>query len=276
MAAAKAFCAYVSEDTGIEFVPVVCKTYTQGVSDLTEGRVDLAWLSPISVVTAEGTRKARVLLKAVRRDEPFYWGAVIVKKGSGIESLKAGEGEERRWTDPSSTAGHLMTKAALIRAGIRPETDFVSNQFLGAHDRLVKAVLDGVVQAGATFANDPEKKVGAWTVYLPPEEASQIVPIFFTEPIPGDAVAAGVAFADGKKETLDLTTACLVRMGEDEKGKALLGGSTTSTGSLSRRARTTIGPPRRGSLERRAREGVDASALALTGPTRSSATPPFH
>ncbi|MFN0152199.1 MAG: phosphate/phosphite/phosphonate ABC transporter substrate-binding protein [bacterium] len=220
--AAKAFCAHVAAGTGLTIEPVVSKNYTAGVASLTAGEVDVAWLSPFSLVSAEAGGKARVLLKSVRRDQPFYWGAVIVKKESGLETIADLKGKKFGWTDPSSTAGHLVTKAALIRAGIKPETDFGANQFLGAHDRLVKAVLDGTVDAGATFANDPANQIGAWTIYLSAEQASQIKPIFFTEPIPGDAVAGANAFLNAHKDESERLVRFLIAMGETEEGRTLL------------------------------------------------------
>lgn len=222
VAAAKAFCAHVAGGTELTVVPVVSKNYTSGVTALTSGDVDLAWLSPMSVVSAEAGGRAHVLLKAVRRDQPFYWGAVIVKRDSGIETIAQLAGKKFGWTDPSSTAGHLVTKAALMRAGVKPESDFGANQFLGAHDKLVHAVLDGTVDAGATFANDPEEEVGAWTVYLPAEDAMKIKPIFFTEPIPGDAVAGSAAFLDEQKDVSARVVRFLIAMGESEEGRALL------------------------------------------------------
>lgn len=220
--AAKAFCAHVAAGTGLTIEPVVSKNYTAGVASLSGGEVDVAWLSPFSLVSAEAGGKVRVLLKSVRRDQPFYWGAVIVKKGSGLASIADLKGKKFGWTDPSSTAGHLVTKAALIRAGIKPETDFAANQFLGAHDRLVKAVLDGTVDAGATFANDLTNEIGAWTVYLTPEQAAEIKPIFFTEPIPGDAVAGSAAFLSANKDESERLVRFLVAMGESDEGRALL------------------------------------------------------
>jgi len=220
--AAKAFCAYVAGGTGLTVEPVVSKNYTAGVASLAAGEVDVAWLSPFSLVSAEAGGKVRVLLKSVRRDQPFYWGAVIVKKGSGLASIADLKGKKFGWTDPSSTAGHLVTKAALIRAGIKPETDFATNQFLGAHDRLVRAVLDGTVDAGATFANDLTSGVGAWTVYLPAEQAAEIQPIFFSEPIPGDAVAGAAGFLNAHKDESARLVRFLTAMGESEEGRTLL------------------------------------------------------
>ncbi len=220
--AAKAFCDYFAAATGFTVEPVVAENYIDGVNALTQGRVDLAWLSPISVVHAEQNGKARVLLKSMRREEPYYWGAVVVRAESGIKEIGDLKGKRFGWTDPTSTAGHLLTRAALIRAGVRPEREFASNQFLGGHDRLVKAVLKGTVDAGATFANDPEKGIGAWNVYLKPDEAARVRAIFYTEPIPGDAIAGSTPLLTERTAEADSMLACLVRMGDDPQGKTLL------------------------------------------------------
>ncbi len=224
MRAAKAFCAYVAEKTEVVVEPVVAANYVEGVDALAKGRVDIAWLSPMSVVSAEKFGKVRVLFKSMRRDEPYYWGAVVVRKDSGITTIEGLHGKKFGWTDPTSTAGHLLTKASLIRAGTRPERDFGSNQFLGGHDRLVQAVLDKTVDAGATFANDPQKGIGAWTAYLKPEEAELLTAIFYTEPIPGDAIVGADGFLAKRKAVADKVAACLTAMGDDPLGKSLLQG----------------------------------------------------
>jgi phosphate/phosphite/phosphonate ABC transporter binding protein len=220
--AAQAFCEFCAASTGFTVEAVVADNYTENVNALTEGKIDLAWLSPISVVHAVQNGEAQVLLKSMRREQPYYWGAVIVRAESSVKTIADLKGKRFGWTDPTSTAGHLLTRAALIRAGVRPEKEFGSNQFLGGHDRLVQAVLKGTVDAGATFANDPEKGIGAWTVYLKPEEATRVRAIFYTEPIPGDAIAGSAPLLADRKADADTMVSCLLSMGDDPQGKTLL------------------------------------------------------
>jgi ABC-type phosphate/phosphonate transport system substrate-binding protein len=50
----------------------------------------------------------------------------------------------------------------------------------------------------------------------------KIKPIFFTEPIPGDAIAGSATFLDAKKEVTARVVRFLIAMGESEEGRALL------------------------------------------------------
>ncbi|MBM3319184.1 MAG: phosphate/phosphite/phosphonate ABC transporter substrate-binding protein [Candidatus Eisenbacteria bacterium] len=219
---AKEFCSYMSEKTGYDFEPVVSRDYEDLINGITKNEVHFAWLSPLSFVKAEQKKNARVLLKSVRGANPFYWGAIIVRKGSGIESLADLRGKRMGWTYPSSTAGYIFTKAALHAEGIDTDTYFASNSFIGGYDELVRAVVDGVVDAGAVFANDTENQRGAWTQYLNAKERRLVKAIFYTKPIPGDTITGSKVYIEENPKVTNKVLEILLRMGEDEKGRKLL------------------------------------------------------
>ena len=219
---AKEFCAYMAEKTGISFEPVVSKDYEDLIEGITKNEVHLAWLSPLSFVKAEREGNARVLLKSVRGSEPFYWGAIVVRRDKGIETIADLKGKRMGWTYPSSTAGYIFTKAALHSEGVDADTYFASNSFLGGYDALVKAVVDGVVDAGAVFANDTENQRGAWTQYLNANERRLLKAIYYTKPIPGDTITGSKIFIEENPKLVNEILGVLLAMGQDEKGRKLL------------------------------------------------------
>ncbi|MEZ4606154.1 MAG: PhnD/SsuA/transferrin family substrate-binding protein [Deinococcales bacterium] len=75
-------------------------------------------------------------------------------------------------------------------------SSFSSSTFAGKHDAAVLAVLNGSVDAAATFANDDENISGAWTQFLGEDEAKQIHAIFYTRAIPGDTFSVSKTFAE--------------------------------------------------------------------------------
>ena len=80
-------------------------------------------------------------------------------------------------------------------AGIDPDNFFANQTFAGKHDAAVLSVLNGSVDAAATFANDAENKSGAWTQFLDEDQAAQITSIFYSRPIPGDTFTVSQDFS---------------------------------------------------------------------------------
>jgi phosphonate transport system substrate-binding protein len=137
---------------------------------------------------------AQVLLKSVRGSSPYYWSAIVVRKDSGIKSVRDLEGKTIAWVDKNSAAGYVFPRAALVAEKLDPDKLFAKQTFAGRHDAAVLAVLNKSVDAAATFANDNRNKSGAWTQFLKPEEAAQLTAIFYSKPIPGDTFSVSKQF----------------------------------------------------------------------------------
>ena len=82
-----------------------------------------------------------------------------------------------------AASGYVYPKAALIENGKNPDTFFGSTRFMGSHNKVIEAVLNGVIEAGATYSEAFEQ-AGA-------NAANNLDIIFMTDPIPKDAIAAG-------------------------------------------------------------------------------------
>ena len=111
-----------------------------------------------------------------------YTGYIVAKKGSGISSIEDLKGKSFGFVDKKSASGYVYPKAALIENGKDPETFFGSTRFLGSHNKVIDAVLNGEVQAGATYS-EAFDAAGA-------KAADNLDIIFMTDPIPKDAIAA--------------------------------------------------------------------------------------
>ena len=219
---AKEFCQYLTDRTEYRYVPVVSRNYDDLIGGFEMKRVDFAWLSPLSYVKAERKGGARVLLKSVRGADPFYYGAIVVRRDSGIRTIRDLKGKRMGWAYPSSTAGFMFTKAAMHAQGIEAESYFASNTFIGGYDEIVKSVLHGRIDAGAVFANDTENRRGAWTQYLGPRDSRKLKAIFYTKPIPGDTITGARSFIEANPKITNETLRRLLEMGDDPDGKKLL------------------------------------------------------
>ena len=197
-ASAQAIADYIEAEFGgaIEVEVFLPTEYRGLIEAMRSGNLDFAFFPPDGFVIAEREANAQVLLKSVRFGNPFYWSAIIVRNDSGIETVADLEDKDIAWVDPNSAAGYVFPKAELVMAGINPDDFFAKSVFAGAHDAAVLSVLNGSVDAAATFANDAENKSGAWTQFLDEDEASQLTSIFYSRPIPGDTFSVSKEFAE--------------------------------------------------------------------------------
>lgn len=164
------------------------------IEAMRSGNLDFAFFPPDGYVIANREADAQVLLKSVRFGNPFYWSAIIVRKDSGVTSLAGLEDKTIAWIDPNSAAGYVFPRAEITLAGINPDDFFANQVFAGAHDAAVLSVLNGSVDAAATFANDDQNVSGSWTQFLDAEQAAEITAIFYTRPIPGDTFSVSASF----------------------------------------------------------------------------------
>lgn len=219
----KLFADYYKAKTGLDVKTFIATDYTALIEALRSGQVDFAFLPPFSYVKAEQVAGAKVMLKSVRKGSPFYYAAIITRKDKGFKTIHDLKGKNVAWVDPSSSAGHIFPKAGLIeKLKIDPETFFKRQVFAGSHDALVLAVVNGTVDAGATFSNDAKGSSGAWTQFLKEGERDKIQVLFVTEPITGDTMAASKKISQTHPELVKKTASVLTEMGKTEEGKKIL------------------------------------------------------
>ncbi len=172
---------------GMEVQPFVATDYTGVVEALRVNKLDIAFLTPASYVLAKNEANVRVVLKSERKGTPYYYAAIITRTDSGIKKLEDLRGKTFAFGDPVSTSANVFPRKMLHERGIDPVRDFKQILYSGGHDATVLAVLNGKVDAGATFANSPDNKDTAWMRYLKnPEDVKKIHAIAFSEPIPAD------------------------------------------------------------------------------------------
>ncbi len=220
----KLFSEYYKKATGLDVKTFIATDYTALIEALRSGRIDFAFLPPFSLVKAEEVADAQVLMKAVRKGQPFFFSGIIVRSDKGFNKIEDLKGKNIAWVDPSSSSGFIIPKAALItKKKIDPDKHFGKQVFAGSHDALVLSVLNGTVDAGATFVNDQKGNDGAWHQFLKSDEdKKKIKMIFVSDPIPGDTMATTKKFIKEHKDIVDKTTKILGDMGKNEEGKAIL------------------------------------------------------
>lgn len=128
----------------------------QIVDLLAQGKVDAAWLSPLSFVRAKSQNDGvKAVAKALRHGAFFYRSVIFTRKEDAPPSVKELQGKRIAWVSKSSTSGYLFPMAVLSRQGLEVDKLFSEQKFAGDHSSVCKAVLEGAADAGATFADEP-------------------------------------------------------------------------------------------------------------------------
>ena len=177
----------LQKQLGMEIRPFVAADYTGVVEALRVNKLDVAFLTPASYVLAKNEANVKVVLKSERKGIASYYAAIITRADSGIRRLEDLRGKTFAFGDALSTTGNIFPRKMFKERGIDPVRDFKQILYSGGHDATVLAVLNGKVDAGATYANSPDGDDTAWMRYLKnPEDVNKIRAIAFSEPIPAD------------------------------------------------------------------------------------------
>jgi phosphonate transport system substrate-binding protein len=147
-----------------------------------------------------------------------------VRKDRGFKSIEDLKGKNIAWVDPSSASGHIFPRASLLKnKSIDADKFFGKQIFAGGHDAVVMAVVNGTVDAGATYMVTPEGSEGGWLHYLKEKsDMEKIQVLFVSDPIPSDLVTTTKKFQTKEPELVKKMVEVLAGMHLDPVGKKLL------------------------------------------------------
>ncbi len=80
-----------------------------------------------------------------------YSGYIIVRKDSGIETLPDLKNKHFGYVDVNSASGYLYARHLMKLNQIDPDKIFSRTSFMRNHDNVIKGVLLGELDAGATY-----------------------------------------------------------------------------------------------------------------------------
>jgi phosphonate transport system substrate-binding protein len=163
-------------------IPVSYAVVIEGIGAKT---IDCAFMPSLAFVLARKHYGVEPLLIVLRKGEKTYRGQIVGPAGK-FKSLADLKGKKFAFTDASSASGHLFAKALLLKNGINPDTDFKPAMFAGGHDKVLFAILQGSVEAGATFDDARNLLESRY-----PDIRDRITVIAYTDPIPNDNVSCG-------------------------------------------------------------------------------------
>jgi phosphate/phosphite/phosphonate ABC transporter binding protein len=204
---------YLSDAIGQKVTLYIAKDYGDLRTQMENGRVDIGSFSPFAYVDAARGGKIRIIAQSIIEGSATYRGIIVVRKDSGLKSIANLKGKRFAFVDPKSASGYVYPRAMLIERGINPETFFKETIFAGSHDKVIAAVLEGRVDAGAIYdgALGVARRSGV--------SVDGLLTIASSDPIPHDAIAVRIGMDEGLAKRIQLA---LINLDKSEAGRRVI------------------------------------------------------
>ncbi len=126
--------------------------YSEIVPVIAAGELDIAILPPVVFFQAQEDAGVRPIATPVYQNPDANYRGVILSRGGDpdITTLADLKGRKIAFVSPLSASGYIIPRGLLRQAGLRGE-DAYQEVFTGNHVDSVKALIDGKVDAAATF-----------------------------------------------------------------------------------------------------------------------------
>ena len=162
---------YLTQQTGyrVQFRPA--PSLDAAVTDLGEGRVQIAYMTPIAYIMAHEKYQAVPLVTPLTYGKATFNLVVVVQKDSPVKKLEDLKGRRFAFGDPKA----FLQPAVLLEAGMKKQ-DFSAVAYLDHYDNIAKAVLLGDFDGGIMKDTVYEKFAaqGLRVVYASPPLASYV------------------------------------------------------------------------------------------------------
>lgn len=135
-------------------VPVeleVADSYGDALQRFRRGEYDVVELSPLSYARLNTARDVDCVAQSISDGSETGSGYIVVRDDSPVQSIADLKGKRLGLVDPMSTSGGLFPRKVFRDQGLDVRRDFASVEYLGNHEAVLLAVLDGGVDVGATY-----------------------------------------------------------------------------------------------------------------------------
>jgi phosphonate transport system substrate-binding protein len=159
----------------------------------------------------------------VRAGSKSYRSQIIVPADSPIQDVKELKGKKFAFVDAASASGFLYPSALLLDNGIDPKKDLGETVTAGGHDKVVIAVYNKQVDAGATFGDSadsgPPSDARTTVASTLPDVMDKVKILAKTDPIPNDTVSVRKGLSP---DLVSKIRAGLLKIAQTDEGKQQL------------------------------------------------------
>lgn len=187
----------VGQATGLTFDIKVGQSYSSVVEAMCNGAADIAWYGPATYLQAKARGCAELLALAVRHGESVYYSGIFARTDAAIDSIAGLQGKRIALGDVNSTSSFNVPVAMMIAGGVDPARQAGAINMAGSHANVLKALAEGLVDAGGASFDSFEKAVNAKAL-----DPSKVKVIAKSMPIPYPPLAIHPKVADTVKAKL--------------------------------------------------------------------------
>ncbi|MGY2488573.1 phosphate/phosphite/phosphonate ABC transporter substrate-binding protein [Cupriavidus sp. CP313] len=187
----------ISQATGLKFDIKIGQSYGAVVEAMCNGAADIAWYGPASYLQARARGCAELLALAVRDGQSVYYSGIFARADAGIERIRDLKGKKIALGDVNSTSSFNVPVAMMLSSGVRPASDAAMISMAGSHANVLKALAEGLVDAGGASFDSFEKAANAKAI-----DPARIKVVAKSAPIPYPPLAMHPKLSDGVKARL--------------------------------------------------------------------------
>jgi len=141
----------VSEQLRIPIHIRAGRNYEHVEEMLLSGEIDIALMSPYAYVRAKARApNIRVFATHIAKGTESYGAYILTQDESPIRTMNDLRGESFGFVDQRSSSGWLFPISRMLDDGINPIQE-ITGRFYGSHERVIEAIANGEVSAGATY-----------------------------------------------------------------------------------------------------------------------------
>ena len=144
---------YLGAAIGRNVVLTLSPNMPAAIDALTNGGVELTYLTPVAYLKAHEMGNAQLLAKLVTNQQAYFQLFIVVREDSSIKNVSDLAGKSFAFGDPAA----LLQKAVVANSGVSLES-LGSRAFLGHYDNIVRGVLNKDYDAGIVT----DSKARAW------------------------------------------------------------------------------------------------------------------
>jgi len=134
---------YLSEALGRPVTLKLAEDMPGAIRDVADGKVDLAYLTPVAYLKAHAMGGARLVVKTITESKGSFKLMIVVRSDSPIRTVADLQGKKFAFGDRAA----LLQRAVVVGSGIKL-SQLGSYDFLGHYDNIVRAVMHREYEAG--------------------------------------------------------------------------------------------------------------------------------